>query len=69
MQIAMTTNDFVKAQRKTLLALVLSQRRTFVLACAGVRKRWKCAVVDGVVLTTPVGHWKNAICGGQSPSG
>ena len=65
----MTANDFVEAQRRTLLDLVLSQTRKFVLACAGVRKRWKCAVVDGVVLTTPVGHWKNAIFGGQFPSG
>ena len=24
-----------------------------VLTCAGVRKRWKCAVVDGVLLTPP----------------
>ena len=50
-----------------MLALVLSQTRKFALACAGVRKRWKCPVVDDVLFThTPVGHWKKiAIFGGR----
>ena len=47
----------IEAKRQTLLALVLSQTKKFVLACAGVRKRWKCAVVDGVLFTPPVRLW------------
>ena len=39
-----------------------------MLACAGGRKHWKCAVGDGVWLTPPVGHWKIDIFGGRSPS-
>ena len=34
----------------------------------GVRKRWYCAVVDGVLFTLPVGHWRIAIFGADPPS-
>ena len=56
MQTAMTTNDLFQTRKD----FTLNRCRSFnharkisdcVTARAGVRKRWKCAVVDGVVFT------------------
>ena len=61
---------FFKGAKMNLDALSLTLSREprkknseRVTACTGVRRGWKCAVVDGVLFTHTVGHFKIAIFG------